>query len=83
MNVDYSIGRVIGFAVAALVLQGCSNYDPVPASDCDKVVSHAQEVLGSFAPAYGEMLKDCKAATDSERGCIMAATKTGQIAQCM
>lgn len=68
--------------MAALLLVGCNNYDPVAASECDKVVSHTLKVLGNFAPSYGDAMKDCKAATDSERGCAMAATKKGKIAQC-
>jgi len=77
-----SINCIAGIFVGALILQGCSSYDPVPASQCKKVVKHAKEVLGSFAPKYSEMMSDCKKATDQERGCIMAATKKGQIAQC-
>jgi len=83
MKVDNLMVRVIGLIVALLVLQACSNYDPVPAGDCGKVVEHARQVLGDFAPSYADMMKDCKAASDSERGCVMAATKKGQVAQCM
>ncbi|PCJ46745.1 MAG: hypothetical protein COA99_02090 [Moraxellaceae bacterium] len=71
-----------GLFVCVMSLQACSRYDPVPASDCNKVVSHAQKVLGSMAPSRSEMMTDCKKASDNDRGCIMAATKKGQIAQC-
>ena len=76
-------GRVITIATAVLFLPSCTDYEPVAASDCDKVVQHAQQVLGNFAPSYADGMKDCKAASDSERGCVLAATKKGQLAQCM
>jgi len=66
-----------------LLLTGCSSYDPVPVSKCSKVVSHAKKTLGTLAPKYSEMMASCKKASDQERGCIMAATKAGQVAQCM
>jgi len=74
---------VMTTVVASIFLTSCSNYDPVAASDCDKVVRHTQKVLGDFAPSYADGMKECKAASDSERGCAMAATKKGQIARCM
>jgi len=67
----------------SLLLSGCSSYDPVPVSKCSKVVSHAKKTLGKLAPKYSEMMASCKKASDQERGCIMAATKAGQVAQCM
>ncbi|BAJ01156.1 hypothetical protein [Shewanella violacea] len=66
-----------------LMLSGCTNYDPVPVGKCSEVVKHAKKVLGSMAPDYKSLMADCKAATDSERGCVMAATKKGALAQCM
>lgn len=69
--------------VFCFLVQACNNYDPVPKSQCTKVVKHAKKILGSFAPKHSQMVKDCKSATDSERGCIMAATKKGQVAQCL
>ncbi|MFT5235593.1 MAG: hypothetical protein ACI8SK_000096 [Shewanella sp.] len=69
--------------VSLLILSGCTNYEPVAADKCPEVVSHAKKVLGSMAPDGKTMLADCKAATDSERGCVMAATKKGALAQCM
>jgi len=77
-----SISRISGLFVSVLLLHGCTNYDPVAASQCNKVVSHAKKILADFAPSRSEMMADCKKATDNERGCIMAATKKGEIAQC-
>lgn len=75
---------IIAAAVlSTLLISGCSSYDPVPVEKCPEVVRHAQKVLGSMAPAYNQMMSDCKGASDSERGCVMAATKTGKLAQCM
>ncbi|MEE8057631.1 MAG: hypothetical protein V3T17_07340 [Pseudomonadales bacterium] len=74
---------ICGLFVGVLFIQGCSDYDPVPASQCTDVVQHAQKVLGDFAPDYAKMMTDCKQASDTERGCVMAATKKGQVAQCM
>jgi len=72
----------LGFLVTTMMLQGCSSYDPIPVAQCKKVVKHAQKVLGSMSPSYKELMKSCKKASDSERGCIMAAKKMGQISQC-
>lgn len=65
-----------------VILTGCSNYDPVPASQCDKVVAHSKKILGDMAPSYKDMMKECKAASDSDRGCAMAAEKPGQLVKC-
>lgn len=73
----------LGLVVSASFLQGCSNYDPVKVSQCSKVVSHAQKILGGMAPKRSEMMADCKKASDNDRGCVMAATKKGQVAQCL
>lgn len=75
-------------AITTLVLgisfiSGCSNYEPVAASECGKVVKHAQKVLGSMAPSRSDMMADCKKASDNERGCVMASDKKGALAQCM
>ncbi|NRD74891.1 hypothetical protein HQQ94_17050 [Shewanella sp. VB17] len=70
-------------AISLLSLNGCTNYAPVPAEKCTEVVKHAKKVLGSMAPDGKTMMADCKAASDSERGCVMAATKKGALAQCM
>ena len=83
MKNSLSFVRLAVVLVFAFIIQACNSYDPVPKSKCGKVVKHAQKVLGKFAPKYSDMMKDCKAASDSERGCIMAATKAGQVAQCM
>ncbi len=74
-----------GLILGAILLSvtGCTQHDPVAASDCDKVVKHAQKVLGDMAPSSQELMASCKQASDSERGCVMAATKKGQLAQCM
>jgi hypothetical protein len=83
MKSQNSIRCTTGLFFGVLLMQACSNYEPVSVSECNKVVAHATKVLGSFAPSQSEMMVDCKKATDNERGCIMASTKKGQIAQCM
>jgi len=82
MKSQKSLIRIAGLFVGVLLMQGCSNYEPVSVSECNKVVAHATKILASFAPSQSEMMADCKKATDNERGCIMASTKKGQIAQC-
>ena len=72
-----------GLIAGTLLIQGCSSYDPVPVSQCKKVVNHAKKVLGKMAPKHSKMTADCKKASDSERGCIMAVTKAGAMAQCL
>jgi len=80
MNKIKSISVLI-FSV--LLLTACPSYEPVAVDKCPQVVKHAKQVLGSMAPDAATMMKDCKAATDSERGCVLAATKKGTIARCM
>ncbi|ABV37841.1 hypothetical protein Ssed_3237 [Shewanella sediminis HAW-EB3] len=74
---------LLTLATFTALLSACSNYDPVPVEKCNEVVKHARKVLGSMAPDSRTMMADCKAASDSERGCVMAASKKGAIAQCM
>ncbi|PCI42803.1 MAG: hypothetical protein COB51_12435 [Moraxellaceae bacterium] len=83
MKAKTSIRFVFALLVSISFLQGCSSYDPVAVSECGKVVKHAQKILGSMAPKRSDMMADCKQASDSDRGCIMAASKKGQVAQCM
>ena len=74
-----------GLLLGAILLcvTGCTQYEPVAASKCDQVVKHARKVLGDLAPSSQELMANCKQASDAERGCVMAATKKGQLAQCM
>ncbi|WP_325893075.1 hypothetical protein [Grimontia sp. NTOU-MAR1] len=81
-NVKTTIKTTL-LATTVFGLTACSDYDPVAESDCGKVVSHAQKILGALAPSAGELMSQCKAASDSERGCVMASTKKGQLAQCL
>lgn len=67
----------------ALLLHGCSSYEPVPVSECTDVIKHAKKILGNMAPKHSEMMADCKKATDIGRGCIMAAETKVQISQCL
>ena len=83
MKTQKSLILIISIISGALLLQGCSSYDPVPTSQCKKVVKHAKKVLRKMAPKHSKMTADCKKASDSERGCIMAATKAGAMAQCL
>jgi len=85
MKIENRLSPKIFFTVSCIsvsLLIGCSNYEPVPKSKCKAVVKHAKKILADFAPSNADMLKDCNAASDSERGCIMAASKKGHIAQC-
>lgn len=68
---------------AMFSISACSDYDPVAKSDCSKVVSHAQKILGALAPSASELMSQCQSASDSERGCVMASNKKGQLAQCL
>ena len=83
MKTNTPIGRLSTAIICTVFLASCESYEPVAVSECPKVVSHAQKVLGDFAPSRSEMMADCKKASDSERGCVMAATKKGKLAQCM
>ena len=64
------------------LLIGCNKLEPVPASQCDEVVNHAKKVLGGSAPSTSEMSKQCKAATDEARACILAADKPMKLLKC-
>jgi hypothetical protein len=84
-NVNSSIKKSIKLAaisITTVALVACSSYEPVPASECKKVVSHSKKILGSMAPSYKEMMKECEAASDTDRGCAMAAEKPGQLMKC-
>jgi len=64
------------------VLASCSGAKPVPVSECGKVISHVKTVLKDKAPSSSKMMKQCKAATDEARGCVLAANKPMKILQC-
>lgn len=70
-------------AIAALLtLSACSKYEPVPADQCSKVVSKARKVMGSSADSKADMMKQCKEATDQERGCANEATTKADLMRC-
>ena len=64
------------------LLSACSKPAPVPKSQCNEVVSHVQKILGDNAPSSYDMLKQCQAADDDARGCVMAADKPMKILKC-
>lgn len=74
--------RVSLSLVTFAVLTGCGA-PPVPVSECDKVVKHIRSVLKDKAPSISEMRNQCKAATDDQRGCAMAADKPMKVLNCM
>ncbi len=65
-----------------LALPGCGA-PPVAVSECAKVVKHIKGVLKEKAPSTSELTKQCKEATDDQRGCAMAADKPMKLLQCM
>jgi len=69
-------------AIPLFFLISCSKPAPVSINECDKVVSHVKSILKDRAPSNSEMLKQCKAANDEARGCVMAANKPMKILQC-
>ncbi|NTS78637.1 hypothetical protein HR060_17475 [Catenovulum sp. SM1970] len=68
--------------ISICLLASCSE-QPVPASECDKVVAHIKAVLKDKAPSSSKLSAECKAATDEQRGCVMGADKPMKILQCM
>ncbi|WDE13415.1 hypothetical protein [Thalassomonas haliotis] len=64
------------------LLLGCSKHEPVAVGQCDKVVAHAKKILGNKGPSTTEMNKQCKAATDDARGCVLAADKPMKLLKC-
>lgn len=64
------------------VLISCSKVTPVAVTECDRVVSHVKKILAQRAPSNSEMLKQCKAASDEARGCVLAADKPMKILKC-
>ena len=65
-----------------LFLSACSKIEPVPESACDKVIAHAKSILKEKAPSASSMLKQCKAASDEARGCVMASDKPMKLLKC-
>ncbi|GAW95314.1 MULTISPECIES: hypothetical protein [Colwellia] len=72
----------LALPLMVITLVSCSKAPPVAVSECSTVVSHVKKVLKDHAPSKTKMLKQCKAATDEARGCIMAADKPMKILQC-
>ena len=72
----------LALPLVVITLVSCSKAPPVAVSECDTVISHVKKVLKDRAPNQSSMLKQCKAATDEARGCIMAADKPMKLLQC-
>jgi len=82
LNKTLNIIFYLALPIVILTLVSCSKATPVPVSECGTVVSHVKKVLKDNAPTKSKMLKQCKAATDEARGCVMAADKPMKILQC-
>ncbi|KGJ96172.1 hypothetical protein [Colwellia psychrerythraea] len=82
LNKSLSIIPYLVLPLVILTLVSCSKAVPVPKSECDTVISHVKSILKDKAPSKSKMLKQCNAATDEARGCIMAADKPMKILQC-
>ena len=68
--------------IGSMTLVACGP-PPVAVSECSKVVKHVKSVLKDKSPSTSELTKQCKEASDKERGCAMAADKPMKILQCM
>jgi hypothetical protein len=79
-----TIHHRLGLVLLAFTLLGvgCTKYDPVPVSDCSKVVRHVKKVIGKSAPKSSELKAQCKAGSDQDRGCVMAATSPADLMRC-
>jgi hypothetical protein len=73
---------LVTLTLSALALTACSQAEMVSESECDKVVAHAKSILKENAPSKADMLKQCKAASDEARGCVMASDKPMKLLQC-
>jgi len=73
---------VSALLASIILLPACTSYEPVSVKKCGSVVKHATKVLGSLAPSRSKLLTRCKKASDTQRGCFMAATTAGQLSQC-
>ena len=82
LNKTMNILSYLSLPLVVITLVSCSKATPVPESECEAVVSHVKKVLKDNAPTQSKMLKQCKAATDDARGCIMAADKPMKILKC-
>ena len=60
----------------------CSKLEPVPVTECNKVISHAKKILGARAPTKQEMTKQCQEASDEARACVLDADKPMKMLQC-
>ena len=52
--------KLLTVVVALSAITACGGAEPLPQSDCDKIVTHVKKVLGKFAPAHGEMLNNVR-----------------------
>ncbi len=82
LNFSSTLTLPLLLPIMITTLVSCSKATPVPVGECDVVVSHVKSVLKNNAPSKSKMLKQCKAATDEARGCVMAADKPMKILQC-
>ncbi len=76
------IKHILPVCVLSVLLAGCTDYAPVAASKCPKLVSHSQNILKKLARPTPEMMRECKKLTDEQRGCIQEATIVHDLVQC-
>lgn len=69
------------FFLLITLFASCSKYKDVPASECERVTAHAQKILDG-SKSRGEIMSDCKSASDQQRGCAMAAKNALTLAAC-
>ncbi len=68
---------------AVINLSGCSeSFQPVPVSQCGKVVKHTTSILKKLAKPQAEMIQECRKFTDEQRGCAMQASIVHDLAKC-
>lgn len=76
------ITKLLTATAIIFTLTACGSPEPLPVSDCGKIVTHVKKVLGKHAPSVSKMKKQCKSASDEARGCAMSAEKPLALSQC-
>lgn len=76
------LGLILTGLTTIAFISGCQSHDPIPASQCGEVVSHARRLMGDRADPWAKMTRQCQAASDQERGCVMVADSAADILRC-
>lgn len=83
MTVKLPLVVMTSLVGASILMTAYGQDEKVSAELCPKIASHIQDIQLHQAPSLSAVLASCKVASDEERGCMLAASSSQQLAKCL